>query len=180
MTENEFVKISEEEFVAGPGRDDDDLDIDDIFGKPFRQVRQDMLAYDRAAFEPSDPAFITPSEIMSGYMFDEVSCGLALRDPEGNIVGGYFSCDLTLDEEHQGQGLGAEIVLEFYLRNGDLPTWNLDVPAYSQAGLAAHRSAWNSMISNPVLIQKKLVWIDAQSADPRENSGGEAVDFVTP
>jgi GNAT superfamily N-acetyltransferase len=148
-------ELTGEDFVAGPGMGEDDLDIDNIFAKTFERVRREMLDDDPHAFDPDDPRDTTPSDFAAGYTFQNVVGGLALIDPAGEIVGGFFSCDLTLRADHRGKGLGAEIVIEYFLRNEELPTWSLDTPAYSKAGLAAHRSAWRRMKRDPDMVARK-------------------------
>jgi len=139
--------ICEAAFLAGPeryeSRDDEDdlLDIDDIFGKDFGAVWGDQKAYDPDSLTIGKDAVRTPSLMAEGYTFVDVEAGLLVLDPDGKACGGYIGCDLSLDDEHQGLGLGAELVLEFAMRNGWLPTWNLDEAAYSEAGAGAHRRA---------------------------------------
>ena len=53
-----------------------------------------------------------------------------------------LGCALAILPEHRGKGLDAELVFEFASGFGVLPTWFLDFPAYSPAGLGAHRRAW--------------------------------------
>jgi GNAT superfamily N-acetyltransferase len=144
-----------EQFLCGPDGDDRELDVDHIFSKRFSKVIREALAYDPNSLDPQEGSIPTPSDIAEGYTFEEVKIGLVLRSPSGDIVGGYLSCDLSLDEEHQGQGLGAEIIIEYFLRNDGIPTWDLDTPAYSPAGQGAHISAWNHMTNNPEMVLQK-------------------------
>ena len=151
-----MLNLTLDEFLAGPGRECADLDIDDIFGKEFEQVMAEIKLFDKNGLNPLDPdEGLILSDVVAGYAYQEVESGLALFAPDGHVVGGYFSCDLSIEYEHQGQGLGTELIVEYYVRNGCLPTWDLEVPAYSNAGSAAHRSAWEWAQSNPDLYRQK-------------------------
>lgn len=144
-----------EKFLSGPDGEDRELDIDRIFGKSFHRVLREILSYDPSSLDPDEGSVSTPSAVADGYTFEAVKSGVVLRSPSGELVGGYLSCDLALDDEHQGLGLGAEIIIEYFLRNDNIPTWDLDTPAYSPAGEAAHVSAWNSMANNPEVVLRK-------------------------
>jgi len=150
MSDNEPfdpATMCEDAFLAGPDRyegwdgDGDLLDIDDIFGKGFGRIYKEQLAYDPASLTVPEDAIRTPSLKAEGYSFVDVEAGLLLIDPEGKLCGGYIGCDLAVNDIHRGQGLGAELVLEFAMRNGWLPTWGLDEAGYTSAGEAAHRRA---------------------------------------
>lgn len=142
-----------EQFVVGPDRDDNSLDIDPVFGKSFDRVLREILSADPRSIEPESR--LTSSDRVPGYAYQTVKEGVILRAPDGNLAGGYLGCDVSIAPEHQGKGLGAELVLERYLRFGDLPTWHLDKAAYTPAGLAAHQSAWR--LSQDIgLVAKKL------------------------
>lgn len=152
----------EDEFLAGPGGGD--LDIDPVFAKSFECAIEEMERFAPGSLDALDDALVTPSMLAPGFTFAEVPCGVALRDPAGRIVGGYLSCDLVLAREHRGRGLGMEIVIEQFLRSGELPTWSLDAPAYSPDGLRCHQRAHEWMRSNPELVQNKLAPIEAHYA----------------
>lgn len=123
------------------------LDIDDIFAKSLAQVLREFERHAPDDIVPDGPAL--PSLLDSGYSFVDVPCGILLLAPDGGIAGGYLSCDLVLDEPHRGKGLGAEIVIERCLRDGENPVLNLDAAAYSRAGLGAHQAAWRHARGNP-------------------------------
>lgn len=139
--------MSEDEFLTGA--DSDELDVDDIFAKPFERILSEFQEFDPEGIT-LDPQNLTfPSLIQPEYRYQEVGAGLMLLAPDGAPVGGYLSCDLAIQSDHQGQGLGAELIIEFALRSGSVPTWHLDTPAYSRMGEAAHRSAWQRVRSHP-------------------------------
>src|SRR3546814_2286557 len=92
-----------------------------------------------------------------------------MLEPEERVGGEYLGCDLAVADEHQGRGLGAELVLEYAMRTGDLPTWELDVAAYSHAGEAAHRAAWR-MACNRDLFERKAAAIRAGLTEADWNS----------
>lgn len=160
----------EDEFLAGPGGGE--LDIDPVFAKSFERAIEEMERFAPGSLEVTDDALVTPSLLVPGFTFVEVPCGVALRDPSGKIVGGYLSCDLVLASEHRGRGLGMEIVIEQFLRAGELPTWNLDAPAYSPDGWQCHLRAHEWMRGNPALVQKKLAPIEAHCGDGSKPSLG--------
>lgn len=162
--------IAEDAFLAGPDRyqawqedegEGDLLDIDWIFGnKGLDSVLEDARLVTNG-LDPEPDARETPALAAPGYLFRQVGAGVLLIAPDGEIAGGYLGCDVVVESEHQGQGLGAELVLERYLRDGDLPTWWLDDAAYSPAGEAAHRAAWR-LLQNAAVREAKLAIIDAE------------------
>lgn len=168
--ERPLHEIDEDEFLAGPDRyaewqegeqDDDLLDIDWIFGnKGLDSVLADARHMD-GGLDPEPGTHDTPAFAAPGYAFRQVGAGVLLIAPTGEIAGGYLGCDVVVDPEHQGQGLGAELILERYLRDGDLPTWWLDAAAYSPAGEAAHRAAWH-LLQDAAVREAKLAIIDAE------------------
>ena len=133
-----------EHFLAG----DQEVDEDDIFAKNFSVVITDMMHYDPKGIEWTAKDAPFPSLIASGYCYRHVDAGVLLFCPEGILVGGYLSCDVAIDIEHQGQGLGKELVIERCLKDGMNPVLNLDTASYSSAGLAAHTSAWHHARTN--------------------------------
>jgi DNA-binding transcriptional regulator YiaG len=166
--------LEEDEFLAGPDRyaawvDNDEagdlLDIDDRFGKDFEDLLREMKAHDPKGLNPEEGEAETAALAASGYKFRQVEAGVLLVAPDGTIAGGYLSCDVSIATGHQGQGLGAELILERALRFGDLPTWDLDEAAYSCAGEAAHRSAWNLLQDEAYLTRKVASF---ETAEPTE------------
>jgi GNAT superfamily N-acetyltransferase len=149
--------LDEEAFLVGPDAPDGfAVDIDPVFAKPWTQVLREIEETDPHALVVDEDEASTPSDVVSGYWYQPVMTGLLLMSPAGKPVGGYLSCDVSVEPEHQGQGLGAELIVEFYLRQGMIPTWFLDTPAYSPAGMAAHRAAWRMLAEQPELIDRKL------------------------
>lgn len=147
------TSLDEDAFLAGPDRfaahdegDGDLLDVDSVFGKELERVIADQLAYDPGSIEPTDDALRTRSVVDGDYLFVDVPAGLLmLRCAEGGgttVAGAYLGCDLAVGLVHRGRGLGKELALEYAMRNGWLPTWDLDEAAYTPEGEAAHRAAW--------------------------------------
>lgn len=123
------------------GGDDRELDIDTIFAKEFDDLHAEIALHDPEGLRAIGRD--VPSLAEEGYVLRPVECGMLLIDPDGNAVGGYLSCDLAVDSAHRGLGLGRELVIERALRDGSIPTWHLDEPAYSPEGVACHESAWH-------------------------------------
>lgn len=167
-------------FITGDDHcTEQDLDIDDIFAKPFDRIVREALDHNPASLEPVAGSPVTASQSAPGYAFLEVNCGLLLVAPDGRPAGGYISCDLSIAPEHRGRGLGAEIVLEYFLRNGQLPTWFLDTPAYSIAGLATHRAAWEMPMRNPDMVVCKSALLN-ESLFEHDIPGTEYATFDVP
>lgn len=151
-------ELTEAQFLAGPDRDWDDLDIDDIFAKPFAAVIDDwsmdsmgepghgreLVA--RLLSCPIDPLDFATPEPVTIVTVPDPACGVAAIC-EGKLVGLYVGCDLVVHQDFRNRGIGTCLVLERFSRFGNLPTWDLDVPAYSRAGLETHRAAFNLLLS---------------------------------
>jgi GNAT superfamily N-acetyltransferase len=149
----------EDAFVAGDG----EPDVDDVFAKDFDRVWEEMLRFapDDVVWDPAEAA--VPSLIVPGVTFRDVPCGILAFGPDREPIGGYLSCDLSVDAAWQGLGLGAEIVIERCLRDGMNPVLNLDSAAYSRAGIAAHRSAWSRARSNPQETASRVARLSSPS-----------------
>jgi len=124
-----------DEFLSGTG----ELDVDRIFAKDFRRVLDEFAIAAPDDLIPRGPSW--PSVVSPMLHYRQVPAGVMLYDGD-QPIGGYLSCDLSLDERHRGKGLGAEIVIERCLLDGENPVLHLDEAAYSPAGLAAHLAAW--------------------------------------
>jgi len=175
MSENEPFDPStmcEDAFLAGPERyaawdgKGDLLDIDDIFAKDFREMYREQLEFDPNSVRISKSATRTPSLMAEGYAFVDIEAGLLMLNPEGKVCGGYIGCDVAINDTHRGQGLGAELVLEFAMRNGWLPTWSLDEAAYSQAGEGAHRKAHAMARDRALFAAKREHLLEASKPTP--------------
>lgn len=131
-----------EEFLAGPGYGENDLDIDQIFATPLHALLaenpHDDLRYD-------DTSQSWPCSLAPELRYVEVEAGVLLLDASNIIVGMYAWTALAVAETWQGRGLGADLVIQKVSRWGANPVWHLDAPAYSPAGRAAHESAWRTM-----------------------------------
>lgn len=145
--------VDEDIFLSGGcGRT---LDIDKIFAKTLEQMIEDIKDPDNGQIEIEVGIAPVPSLIDPRFLFQEAPAGMLVLY-EGSIVGGYMSCDLTLAPEYQGRGIGAELVIERCLRDGMNPTWHLDSPAYTPAGVAAHRAAWRRVRDFPEETSRRM------------------------
>ena len=153
--------LDEDEFVLGSSPDDEDereLDIDDIFGKDLEDVLADSIRYRGAkCFDPETFELRTQSDVDPELTFVTSEYGTLLLDSEEAIIGGFIETDLVLDDNWQGQGLGKELVVEHFLRSGDLPTWYLDSAQYSSAGYNTCCSAHRYPREEPETYVGKLV-----------------------
>ena len=158
--------LSQEGFLLGPNRDEEaEIIIDDIFGKSFERIYAEQKAYDPSSLEVVDDALWTTSQIDADFQFVDVEAGLLLIGPGRKACGGYIGCDVSLASEHQGQGLGAELILEYAMRNGGLPTWDLQSAAYSEDGYRAHLNAY-SMALDRAFFERKRLAMTAPSGRP--------------
>ena len=120
---DECFEVASDEFLVGPAGDEDSLDIDDIFGKPFDRVYTEMKEFSPGSIEVRPDSLRFPSLIDPDYSLVDVEDGVLLLNPNGTPVGGYLSCDLSVDLAAQGHGFGKELVIERCLRDGALPVW---------------------------------------------------------
>lgn len=78
---------------------------------------------------------------------------------EKEIVGYYLGPGaVCLREDHQGKGLGAELILRTAMERGEPPTIGLDEQMFSKAGLAAHKAAYR--------LGKRRGWIESPTDFP--------------
>lgn len=151
--------ISEIHLLTGDeDGDDDDLDIDDIFGrKSWSEVYADGDAYyPKGWAKVNEDDFVRPSDLEEGYRFASFEYGTFLINSDGKKCGGFIASELNVNTPHQGRGLGKELVVEHFLHNGDLATWHLDTPAYSPEGEGAIRAAHDFPRTHPDAYLKKL------------------------
>ena len=155
----EAFDVDLDRFLSGDG----EVDEDDIFGKDFETVFADMLRYDPQGIAWDDSAPALPSLMADGYVFRHVDAGVLLLCSAGEIVGGYLSCDVSVDPSHQGLGLGTELIIERSLKDGMNPVLHLDEAAYSSAGLAAHTAAWERVRTHPEETAERVRRLDPPS-----------------
>lgn len=76
----------------------------------------------------------------------------------GAEVVGYYNTPgaVCIQDEHQGHGLGAELILWTALHwSGGPPTDGLDEQCFSEAGYAAHVAAWNLGVKRGLIIDRE-------------------------
>jgi GNAT superfamily N-acetyltransferase len=132
--------------LTGPAKLD--VCVDDIFGKSLKVMIDDFREHDPDMIKIDSLDDGVKSIFCSRLIYKEVMAGLLLFDGD-KPVGGYLGCDLSLDEEYRGKGLGKEIIIETFLREEKSPVWDLDTAAYSRAGLAAHQAAYWHVKKHP-------------------------------
>lgn len=132
-----------------------DLIVDDIFGKSLKETLEDIKIYNPEYLD-TEGGKCLESLFEPGIFFQDIPCGVMLINKEKTIIGGYFSYDLVVDEAYRGKGLGIELVIERCLRDGENPLSNLDEASYSRKGLRAHESAWLHTRQNPEETRQRL------------------------
>lgn len=128
-----------EEFLAGPGYSENDLDIDPVFATSLTRLLEEN-PHDDLQYTGDSPSW--PCRLDPALRYVEVEAGVLLLDQGSQIVGMYAWTALAIAPQWQGKGLGADIVIQRIERWGENPVWHLDTPAYSPGGRAAHESAW--------------------------------------
>jgi len=83
--------------------------------------------------------------------------GVVLLCSEGAIAGAFVGLDFAVAPDHQGFGLGAELVAERVLRDHELPAWHQDKPAHSFTGWCAAMAAHRLLLKPAFLAQKSVL-----------------------
>lgn len=165
MTIHDPADITIEDFVVGPDLDWDDLDIDPVFGKSFDRALAELSKDMPDALDPADgDSCETASYVHPSLIFRSCVCGVVLFDGD-TPVGGMLETDLVLHPAWHGRGLGREIVLESYMRDGEFRIWNLDIPAFSPEGLAAFEGAWTMGRDRAIFDEKARRLTAAMTVD---------------
>lgn len=171
--------FDEDAFLAGPDRyaswdgEDSLVDVDPVFAKSFGRIWNEQVGGDPGSVAIAADARRTPALAAPGYHFVDVPAGVLLLDAEAKPVGGYLGCDLAIEPNHRGLGLGAELVLEYALRHETIPVWQHDIAAFSPAGEAAHRSAYR-LAHKPGLLACKRAAFGFTDPDPMESRTTQA------
>lgn len=165
----DLEELSERAFLAGPdraGRWEDGFE-DRLYSLNDAHERAVWEILEEHPANRADERRSRPSRVRAGYRYSDHADGVILRCPKGRIAGVYLGLHLALHAPFRGRGLGTELVVERAWRDGGLPGWELDPPAYTRAGLRAHRSAWR--------------WLqDATITQDTETVAAFAVDLVAP
>ena len=148
------VAMSEDDFLCGADSAD-----------PWcRQSFEDYIEDIDTEFDPQ-----TLVEINDRYLLAESSDSVLLlhkNQGAGNENGelevvGYYNTPgaVCIREDHQGQGLGAELILHTYQWCGTPPTEGLDEQMFSEAGLAAHRKAYALGLERGIFVSPSFAKI---------------------
>lgn len=155
--------LDHETILCGPGRDPEETEIDDIFGKDVQDCIPDILA-DCGLSEEVEllaelRARIAAGEILASHKTSrgEKIAIVACQDREGwdlgpvalhqkeegglEIVGSFVGVDITVDYDFRRQGIGLLLAACRLMQDEYLPTWHLDEPAYSSAGAECMQNA---------------------------------------
>lgn len=142
-----------DDFLAGPDACNK-ITIDDCFAKDIATWIDDCLPRGASEFCRIDE-MVTRSIMDPSIIFVPIETGLlAIEEATGRLIGGYAGVDLVIDRAWRGQGLGAETVLEYFLRNDELPNWWAEKPAYTRAGFRAHERAWEMALDAVIMAAK--------------------------
>lgn len=158
-----------DDFLAGIGGDCGDVVIDDGFAKPLSTIVADAARFEAFRLNVVDEAVVTPSIVDPNLVFLETEGGLLLTTVDGEIVGAYLGPDVAVRPDYQRRGLGAELILEYFMRNGNIPNWESEKAAYSHGGYAAHTSAWNLSQDSTVMVAKMEALEFPQSLEKPRN-----------
>lgn len=159
-------KLSEKEFLCGPNATNDIL-IDEAFERNLSDIIAEALSLREDKFVISDMPFgilndqyvIVPIEY-GNFVFPNNSKNITdvyqwLKDIQASIIkpkipdciiGCYIKNDIAVLKEHQGKGIGKELVVAKYKATGSLPNWKAWRPSYTPAGLATHKKAYQVAI----------------------------------
>lgn len=95
----------------------------------------------------------------NGYFLSPSSDSMLLLYQRGNglEVVGYYNTPgaVCIHDDHQGKGLGAELILATYEWCGAPPTEGLDEQCFSVSGYAAHQAAYRLGLSRGLFTDKK-------------------------
>jgi len=96
-------------------------------------------------------------ELNNGYFLSPSSDSMLLLKTEGQNVEvvGYYNTPgaVCIKDEHQGKGLGAELILATFEWCGGPPTEGLDEQCFSEAGYEAHKAAYRLGLKRGIFVQ---------------------------
>lgn len=149
-------EMSEAEFLGGPGREEVDIVVDEIFANTLEHALE-ALSYDA-----NIPLEDGRSPLQDKWTELGLCGNFSLREPEdptgcyapgiiaihmdtGMICGAYVGCSLAVDPDYRSQGLGTALVMLRFLVEESLPLWDHDTPGFSPQGDAVHRQAFDEL-----------------------------------
>ena len=154
----ELKILSETDFLGGPGRDADDIEIDPLYAGSLADALEALasdgdivLKEGKGLNQDAWPqigdqdefVFKTPTDPTYGVAYGVV----AIKRDNGLIVGAYTGCSLAVDRAHQGRGIGTSLIMLRFLCDQSLPLWEHDKPGYSPQGALVHRLAYEELQS---------------------------------
>lgn len=150
----EPLRLTEEEFMCGADGAD-----------PWcRQKFADYIADISCEIEP-DSRCPVPGYPDGEYVFAMTNCPVLLHCPAGqstwSIVGYYDAPGaVCIHEDHQGRGLGAELILYTAVEFADgPPTAALDEQSFSKAGYAAHLAAYRLGVERGLIVKPSVEYV---------------------
>ena len=151
--------LSMNDFLGGPGRPPHQILVDDIYAGTLENALEALCLDHKVQLDlgnpMADPAweqiahhdsfrFLLPQDA-DGYAW----AGVVVADSDNHIVGAYTGCSLAVSDQQKGKGLGRALVSMRFIVDCELPLWEHDEAGYSQAGYAAHVSAYNHLNTLP-------------------------------
>lgn len=111
-----------------------------------------------------------------GYFLSPSRDSMLLLKKTGSDVEivGYYNTPgaVCIKDEHQGQGLGAELILATYEWCGGPPTEGLDEQSFTKSGYAAHQAAYRLGVERGIFAGHKVY--QAKDNKPRpKNANNE-------
>jgi len=160
--------LSLDGFLKGEGKEADDLDIIDEIDGTFVETIGDVLIGDNIKrgvassngkrvfltiplpkiFTPIDNKIITTQHgayTSKGlWHYRKTETGVILLGSNSGIEGFYANSVISINDEHRGNGLGAELIIVASLLHGINPACNKEAPQYTPSGLSVHQKAYRS------------------------------------
>lgn len=116
------------------------------------------------------------AQVRDGYWLAPSSDAMLLlkqRELTFDVVGYYTTPGaVCIQNDHQGRGLGAELILATYNWVGGPPTAGLDEQSFSKAGYAAHIAAWKLGVARGMIVDPAALPQQRRRQNEREVEPG--------
>lgn len=138
-------------FLAGPDRYArwQEGEVERLYGVNDAHERMVCDILDEHPADRASEIGSIPTDSDPNFRISHHEAGVILRCPRRRIAGVYLGLHLAIHPQYRGRGFGHDMIVARYLRDGHLAVWDLDPPAYTRAGLCAHRAAWKTLQDLP-------------------------------